>query len=368
MGLAGPVRVLTVNAGSSSLKLALLDGDDLAGERHVESWGGEPEPIEEFLGEHGAEIIGHRVVHGGDLITEATVVDDDVQNYLESIADLAPLHQPRAIDGIRVARRVAPGVPSVVCVDTAFHARLPAAAATYALPREWNERYGLRRYGFHGLSHSYAVRRGAELAGMEPGRGKVLSCHLGAGASMAAVLNGRCVDTTMGFTPEEGLVMNTRSGSIDPGLIGWLIDARGVAPQEVFETLARRSGIAGLAGGAWDLREVMEARENGDHDAATAFDVYRHSLVRHAGAMLAVLGGLDLLVFTGGIGEHQPPVRAAVGSALVFAGAAIDPAHNIHTGEGEISAAGAAARSVVVHAREDLEIARQSRVAVAVRG
>ncbi|MEB3368574.1 acetate/propionate family kinase [Saccharopolyspora mangrovi] len=366
--MAGPVRVLTVNAGSSSLKLALLDGDELVEEQQVESWGGEPEPIAEFLDEHGAEVIGHRVVHGGDRVTEATVVDDEVQEYLASLTDLAPLHQPRALEGIRVARRIAPGVPSVACVDTAFHARLPTAAATYALPRAWNERYGLRRYGFHGLSHSYAVQRGAELAGLQPGRGKVLSCHLGAGASMAAVLDGRCVDTTMGFTPEEGLVMNTRSGSIDPGLIGWLIDAKGVEPQEVFETLARRSGIAGLSGGSGDLREVLEARENGDADAATAFDVHRHSLVRHAGAMLAVLGGLDLLVFTGGIGEHQPPVRAAVGSALVFAGAAIDPARNIHAQEGEISAAGAAARSVVVRAREDLEIARQSRVAVAVFG
>ncbi|WP_406692103.1 acetate/propionate family kinase [Saccharopolyspora sp. ID03-671] len=366
--MAGPVRVLTVNAGSSSLKLGLLDGDELVDEHHAERWDGEPEPIAEFLDTHGAEVIGHRVVHGGARVTEATVVDDEVQAYLESLAELAPLHQPRAVAGIRVARRIAPEVPSVVCVDTAFHARLPTAAATYALPREWNERYGLRRYGFHGLSHAYAVRRGAELTGLEPGRGKVLSCHLGAGASMAAVLDGRCVDTTMGFTPEEGLVMNTRSGSVDPGLLGWLIDARGVAPQEVFEALATRSGIAGLSGGSGDLRDVLDARENGDHDAATAFDVYRHSLVRHAGAMLAVLGGLDLLVFTGGIGEHQPPVRAAVGSALVFAGAAIDPARNIHAEEGEISAAGAGARSVVVRAREDLEIARQSRVAVAVRG
>ncbi|RRO14766.1 acetate/propionate family kinase [Saccharopolyspora rhizosphaerae] len=365
--MARPVRVLTVNTGSSSLKLGLLDGDDLVDERHEERWDGEPAPIADFLDRHGAEVVGHRVVHGGDRIIEATVVDDSVQAYLESLTELAPLHQPRAIEGIRVARHLAPEVPSVVCVDTAFHARLPPAAATYPLPREWNERYSLRRYGFHGLSHAYAVRRGAELVGMPAGRGKVLSCHLGAGASMAAVLDGRCVDTTMGFTPEEGLVMNTRSGSVDPGLLGWLINTRGLAPQEVFEVLAKRSGIAGLAGGSGDLRDVLDARENGDHDAATAFDVYRHSLVRHAGAMLAVLGGVDLLVFTGGVGEHQPTVRAAVGRALVFAGAAIDPARNIHAGEGEISAAGAAARSVVVRAREDLEVAREARVAVALR-
>ncbi|MEU6267301.1 acetate/propionate family kinase [Saccharopolyspora shandongensis] len=361
------MRVLTVNAGSSSLKLGLLDGDEAVAEETLERWEGGAEPIRRFLDEHGADAVGHRVVHGGTRIVAATVVDDAVLAYLDSLTELAPLHQPRAIAGLRAALTAAPGTPSVACVDTAFHAGLPVAAATYALPKEWNRQWSLRRYGFHGLSHSYAVVRGAEVAGLPPREGRVLCCHLGAGASMAAVRDGRCVDTTMGFTPEEGLVMNTRSGTVDPGLLGWLMTTKSVAPQELFDALAMRSGLAGLAGGSGDLREVLAARERGDVDAAVAFDVYRHSLVRFAGAMVAVLGGLDLLVFTGGIGEHQPPVRAAVCEALGFAGAAADPALNAAASDdADITAPGAAVRTVVVQAREDLEIARETRAAATV--
>ncbi|MGP4017433.1 acetate/propionate family kinase [Saccharopolyspora sp. 5N708] len=360
------MRVLTVNAGSSSLKLGLLDDDAAVADETLERWAGGAEPIRGFLDEHGADAIGHRVVHGGTRIVAARVVDDEVLAYLASLTELAPLHQPRAIDGLRAARDAAPDTPSVVCVDTAFHARLPTAAATYALPREWNRKWSLRRYGFHGLSHSYAVVRGAELAGVPPGQGRALCCHLGAGASMAAVRDGRCVDTTMGFTPEEGLVMNTRSGTVDPGLLGWLLITKGVGPQELFEVLSKRSGLAGLSGVSGDLRDVLAARDGGDADAAVAFDVYRHSLVRHAGAMVAVLGGLDLLVFTGGIGEHQPPVRAAVCEALEFVGVAVDPTRNAAaSGDADISAVGAAVRTAVVRAREDLEIARQTRAALA---
>ncbi|MBF6507499.1 acetate/propionate family kinase [Nocardia farcinica] len=362
------MRVLAVNAGSSSLKLVLLDGDDVVAHEHLERWEGEPEPIRRFLDEHGADAIGHRVVHGGNRIVTATVADDDVVDYLASLTELAPLHQPRALGGLRAARSIAPGTPSVVCVDTAFHAGLPPAAATYALPREWNRKWSLRRYGFHGLSHSYAVVRGADLTGLPPRQGRVLSCHLGAGASMAAVRDGRCADTTMGFTPEEGLVMNTRSGTVDPGLIGYLINTKGVAPQELFGVLAKRSGLAGLSGTSGDLRDVLTARSEGDGDAAVAFDVYRRSLVRYAGAMVAVLGGLDLLVFTGGTGEHQPPVRAAVCEALSFAGAALDPERNeAASGDADITAVGAPVRTAVVQAREDLEIARQTRAAVRAR-
>ncbi|GAA0522419.1 acetate kinase [Saccharopolyspora subtropica] len=359
------MRVLAVNAGSSSLKLSLLDDGEAVAADVLERWDGAAEPIRRFLDEHGADAIGHRVVHGGPRVVDATVVDDAVLNYLASLTDLAPLHQPRALAGLRAARAAAPGTPSVACVDTAFHARLPVGASTYALPREWNRAWSLRRYGFHGLSHSYAVVRGAEVAGLPPGWGRVLSCHLGAGASMAAVLEGRCVDTTMGFTPEEGLVMNTRSGSVDPGLLGWLLTAKAVAPPELFETLTKRSGLLGLSGVSGDLRDVLAARDNGDADAAVAFDVYRHSLVRHAGAMAAVLGGVDLLVFTGGIGEHQPPVRAAVGEALEFAGVTVDPTRNAQaSGDADISIPGATVRTVVVEAREDREIARQTTAAL----
>lgn len=362
--MAGPARVLTVNAGSSSLKLRLLDGEVLTVEQELERWDGDAEPIRAFLVEHGADAIGHRVVHGGTRMSAAAVVDDDVAQYLDSLTELAPLHQPRALAGIRAARRAAPGTPSVACVDTAFHATLPAAAATYALPREWNRKWSLRRYGFHGLSHAYASVRGAHVTGLVPGRGRVLSCHLGAGASLAAVRDGRSVDTTMGFTPEEGLVMASRSGSVDPGLLGFLLTVKGMPVADLFDALATRGGLAGLSGSG-DLRDVFAARDGGDRDAALALDVYLHSLVRHAGAMLAVLGGLDLVVFTGGVGEHQPPVRSAVCAALECAGVAVDPARNAAAdGDTDIGAPGARVRVAVVQAREDLEIARQTRAAL----
>ncbi|WP_249124700.1 acetate/propionate family kinase [Saccharopolyspora erythraea] len=364
--MAVVMRVLTVNAGSSSLKLRVLDGDSVVASHDVQRWDGEREPIAEFIDEHGADAVGHRVVHGGTEVTGPVVVDDKVLEYLDSLTDLAPLHQPRALSGVRAALEEAPDTPSVVCVDTAFHTTLPEAAATYALPREWNREWGIRRYGFHGLSHGFAVVRGAELAGLEPGKGRVLSCHLGAGASLAAVRDGRCVDTTMGFTPAEGLVMATRCGSTDPGLVEWLIDVAGVEPGEVFETLQKRSGIEGLSGVSSDLRDVLAASGRGDRDAALAFDVFTHSLVRHAGAMVAVLGGLDLLVFTGGVGEHQTPVRSSLCEALGFLGVEVDQARNDEvSADADISGADAGARTVVVSAREDLEIARQTRAALA---
>lgn len=359
------MRVLTVNAGSSSLKLRLLDDDEQVAGQDVQRWRGEAEPIRDFFHEHGAEAVGHRVVHGGSRLTGPAVVDEELVHYLSSLTDLAPLHQARALEGIRAARECAPDAPSVACVDTAFHTTLSPAAATYALPKEWNEQWSLRRYGFHGLSHSYAARRGAELTGMQPSGGRVLTCHLGAGASLAAVRGGECVDTTMGFTPDEGLVMATRTGSVDPGLLGWLVTSGRVEPDELFTAIQKRSGLAGLSGTSGDLRDVVAARDDGDADAELAYDVYAHSLVRHAGALVAVLGGLDLLVFTGGVGEHQPALRGQLAGALAFTGAAVDPDRNEEsTSDADITAAGAQVRTAVVGAREDLEIARQTRSAL----
>ncbi|MFR9732000.1 acetate/propionate family kinase [Saccharopolyspora sp. MS10] len=357
------MRVLTVNAGSSSLKLRLLDDDELVAAHDVPRWHGEPEPLREFQAEHAAEAIGHRVVHGGRAVRGPTPLDDRVVEQLAALTELAPLHQSRALQGIRAARDFAPDTPSVACVDTAFHRTLPEAARTYALPKEWNERWSLRRYGFHGLSHGYAVRRGAELAGNAGGR--VLSCHLGAGSSLAAVRGGRCVDTTMGFTPEEGLVMATRSGSVDPGLLCWLLTSRGVSPEELRTTLQERSGLAGLAGGSGDLRDVLTAREDCDLDAELAYDVHAHALLRHAGAMIAAMGGLDLLVFTGGIGEHQPRLRADLADGLGFLGVEVDPERNAATtSDADISSRTARVRAVVVESREDVEISRQTREAL----
>jgi acetate kinase len=255
---------------------------------------------------------------------------------------------------------VLPRVDHLACFDTAFHATLSPAARTYALPSEWRSRWPLRRFGFHGLSHGYASRRAAELAGRPLAELRIVSCHLGAGASLCAVEAGRSVDTTMGFTPLEGLVMATRAGSVDPGLITWLIGPGGLTRDEVNDGLEHASGLIGLCGTA-DMREVLERRATGDADAILAFDVYTHSLRRTIGSMIAALIAVDVYVFTGGVGEHAADVRAASGLPL-------DAATNASTTtDGEISAADADARTFVVTAHEDLEIAAQVREVLAAR-
>ena len=350
------MRVLVVNTGSSTLKLRLLAEDDRVVASHdVDPWEGglDPAVLEPF---RPADAVGHRVVHGGVSLREATRIDGDVLDRIEALTPLAPLHQPRAVAAIRALDEALPGLPAVACFDTAFHATLPAAAATYALPREWIERWSLRRYGFHGLSHQYAVRRAAELVGPSS---RVVTCHLGAGASLCAVLDGRSVDTTMGFTPLEGLVMATRSGSVDPGLVLWLVTEAELDPAEVTTALEKSSGLAGLSGTTGDMREVLGA---GDEAAGLAVDVYVHRLRREIAAMAAALDGLEVLVFTGGVGEHAPAIRAAAADGLGFLGVAVDADRNgSTTGDGDISSAGAAVRTVVVTAREDLEVARQVR-------
>jgi acetate kinase len=306
------------------------------------------------------DAVGHRVVHGGPGRTGPARVDDALVDQLEAINSLAPLHNPRALAGIRSVRDLLPGVPAVACFDTTFHASLPPAARTYAVPREWNERWGLRRYGFHGLSHAYAVRRGAQLARRPAEELRVVSAHLGAGASLAAVRNGVSVDTTMGFTPLAGLVMNTRPGTLDPGLLLWLLGEGAVAPDELGDALEHRSGLKGLSGTSGDLREVLAGREDGDAACALAFDVYLHRLARETAAMTAAIGGLDLLVLTGGVGEHAWQVRAGLAGALPHLGLALDAELNrATTADADISAPGAPVATVVVTAREDLEIRRQ---------
>ncbi|HEV7188218.1 MAG TPA: acetate/propionate family kinase [Blastococcus sp.] len=358
------MRLLVVNAGSSSLKLARLDDDGaVTAGTTVEAWQGERhlEPLEAFLGGCGAvDAVGHRVVHGGPRYTGPVRVDDDVLGYLDSIGHLAPLHNPRALAGVRSVRDLLPDTPAVACFDTTFHATLPPAARTYAVPREWNERWDLRRYGFHGLSHAHAVRRAAEIVGRPAEDLRIVSCHLGAGASLAAVRGGVSVDTTMGFTPLAGLVMNTRPGTLDPGLLLWLLEQGRVPTAELGDVLEHRSGLRGLSGTSGDLREVLAGRDAGDPACALAFDVYLHRLARETAAMTAATGGLDLLVLTGGVGEHAWQVRAGLAAALPHLGLALDEAANpTTTADGDISAPGAQVRTVVVTAREDLEIRRQ---------
>ena len=353
------MRVLTVNTGSSSIKLRLLDANDaVLAEREVPSSGGDVDPAAlraelDRLGE--ADVVAHRIVHGGAR-TYATCLDDAERAALAELTPLAPLHQPKALAAVAAVSEWQPELPAVGCYDTAFHAFLPAAAATYAVPAEWRERFGLRRYGFHGLSHAYVARRSADLLGAAPAR--LVSCHLGAGASLAAIRDGRSVDTTMGFTPLEGLVMATRSGSVDPGLVLWLV-RQGIAAEEVHDALEHRSGLLALAGTA-DMRDVL-ARD--DAAAQGALDVYLHRLAAGVAGMVAALGGLDALVFTGGVGEHAPEIRRRVADRLAFLGVGIDQGVNATArGDAELSSAAATVRTLVLAAREDAEMARQARL------
>jgi acetate kinase len=348
------VRVLVVNAGSSSLKLRLVGADDeLLGARDLEP-GGDVAAALADLGE--ADASGHRVVHGGARFVDPVVIDDTVVAALDELTALAPLHQPPALAALAALRRAAPHLPAVACFDTAFHAGLPEAAATYALPRTWRERWPLRRYGFHGLSHAWAARRA--------GGSRVITCHLGAGASLAAVRDGQCVDTTMGFTPLEGLVMATRSGDVDPGLLMWLLEHTDLSRAEVSEGLWHESGLQGLAGTA-DMREVLAAAARGEPPAVLAFGVYVHRLRAAIAAMAAALGGLDALVFTGRVGERAPEVRSRAAAGLGFLGVTLDEAANAAaTTDAEIGAPDAPARTLVIESREDLEIARATRTAL----
>ena len=358
------MRVLVLNAGSSSLKLSVVTPDGhVAAATALQRWEGGPDPhaVREFLTRAGpVDAMGIRVVHGGPRYTGPVRIDSEVLAYLESIADLAPLHNPRAVAAMHLVADLLPGVAAVACFDTAFHATLPAAARAYALPREWNERWGLRRYGFHGLSHAHAARRVAELLDGTAPPGRVVSCHLGAGASLAAIRDGVCRDTTMGFTPLAGLVMATRSGDVDPGLLLWLLQHGKVTVEELNRVLEHESGLRGLSGTSGDLRDVLAGAAAGNPACVLAFDVFTHRLSREIAAMTAAIGGLDVLVLTGGIGEHAPLVRTEVATRLRYLGVEIDPDRNdAVTGDTDISRTGATVRTVVVTAREDVEIARQ---------
>lgn len=360
------MRVLVVNAGSSTLKLRVLDGDDrvLA---VAETGPDDAAAVEHLLAEHGpVDAAGHRVVHGGHRFVRPTVVDAEVLAGLEALVPLAPLHQPGALAGIRRVQAALPDVPSVACFDTAFHATIPAEASTYPVPAAWRERFGLRRFGFHGLSHAYASRRAIELLGARAAH-RTVTCHLGAGSSLTAVVDGRSVDTTMGFTPNEGIAMATRSGSVDVGMLTWLLSA-GVTPSELEDGLQHRSGLLGLAGAA-DMREVLARVDAGDAAATLALDVWLHRAAQGVAAMAASAGGLDALVFTGGIGQRSAVVRRALAGRLAWLGVSVDDAADERAGgdrDLEVTADGAPVRTLVVAAREDLEIARETRAALTV--
>jgi acetate kinase len=363
------LRVLVVNAGSSSLKLTLLDGDEAIAERRLVAPKAEVDPAELRAALDSplrdADAVGHRVVHGGERFRQAVRIDTDVEAALRELAELAPLHQPKSLAALDAVTAVLPALPAVACFDTAFHATLSAAAATYALPAEWRERWGLRRFGFHGLSHAWVARRAPELLGRDPAGLRVISCHLGAGASLCAIKDGRSVDTTMGFTPLEGLVMATRSGSVDPGMLLWLLEHEQLSAAELTDALEHRSGLLGLAGSA-DMREIIE-RSSADPQARLALDVYVHRLRAGVASMAAALGGTDVLVFTGGVGERSPQIRALAAQGLDFLGVGVDTVLNDTTpadADRDISMPGRVVRTLALIAREDIEIARQTRMAL----
>lgn len=357
-------RVLVVNAGSSSLKLSVVERDGIAS-AHADIHCPEnipPGAIAGFVrGTGSVDAVGHRVVHGGADFAGPVRVTPSVVGLIAALAPLAPLHQNRALAAIDAVREALADVPAVACFDTAFHRTLPPEASTYALPQAWRTKWNLRRYGFHGLSHAYAARRGTELAGLDPAVARVVTCHLGAGASLAAVHGGVSVDTTMGFTPAEGLVMATRPGDIDPGLLIWLL-RNGIGLDELDDALEHRSGLSALAGHGGDMRAIRSAADNGDEASLLARQLYAYRVGTHAAAMAAAMGGLDALVFTGGVGEHDDAIRAAAVANLGFTGVAIHAARNAAaSGDADISAPHTAVKTLVVAAREDVEIASQTR-------
>ena len=363
--------VLVLNCGSSSVKYRVFRGDETTASGLVERIG-EPggdaasheEALRVVLSRVDTEAIvavGHRVVHGGLRFTEPTLIDDEVVEQVRRLSPLAPLHNPANLAGIEAARAALPELPQVAVFDTAFHRTLPPAASTYALDTALTRRLGIHRYGFHGTSHAYVSRRTANLLGRPLRTVNTITLHLGNGASACAVAGGRSVDTSMGFTPLEGLVMGTRTGDIDPAVVFYLHWEAGLSVDEIDRLLNRRGGLAGLCGDN-DMRRVLARRAAGDPAATLAFDVYCARIRHYVGAYYATLGRVDAITFTGGVGEHAAPVRAAALAGLERLGIAVDPARNAAAGFGEriISPDGAEVAVCVVPTDEEREIARQT--------
>jgi acetate kinase len=362
--------VLVLNTGSSSVKYRLIDAAtgrsvaDALVERSDDADAVEAALIAEpALAGADVRAVGHRVVHGGGRFTEPALVDETVLDTLRTLIPLAPLHLPANIAGIETARRMFPDAAQVAVFDTAFHRTLPPRAHTYAVPELWREQYAVRRYGFHGISYQYVSGRAAAFLGRDPAETNLIVLHLGNGASACAIQGGRSVDTSMGLTPLEGLVMGTRSGDVDPALPAYLERVAGLDAAKVEAALNHDSGLLALAG-ASDLRDVHAAADAGagGEQARLALDVYCYRIRKYIGAYLAALGHTDAVVFTAGVGEHDPGVRAAALNGLEGFGIAVDPQRNNAPGHGEraISPDGAAIPVLVVPTDEEAEIARQT--------
>jgi acetate kinase len=366
-------RVLVLNCGSSSVKYRLYDDQTVRDKGKIERVGepgGGPADHETAVRDvlsglnlDGLTAVGHRVVHGGRRFAEPVLIDDAVLAAIRDLVPLAPLHNPANLAGIEVARESLPGVPQVAVFDTAFHHTLPEAAATYAIDRDIAERYGVRRYGFHGTSHAYVSRRTAELLERPYAELNTITLHLGNGASACAVAGGRSVATSMGMSPLQGLVMGTRSGDLDPTVIFHLRREGGLSVDDIDDLLNHRSGLLGLTG-VNDMREVLERRAGGDPAATLAFEVYCRRITGYVGAYYALLGRVDAVTFTAGVGERAAPVRAAALAGLDRLGIAVDPARNDGSGDRVISPDGAEVTVCVISTDEEREIAQETRAVV----
>jgi acetate kinase len=389
------MNILVCNAGSSTLKFSLFEaeGEHLLAEGGIDwstqpTWlvvrcAGQPEVREALALRHHAEAIarilaalqagpaaplpapgavhavGHRVVHGGERYTTAVRITPEVTQAIAALAALAPLHNPASLAGIHAVEQVLPGVPQVAVFDTAFHATLSEAARTYPVPRQWRREWGVRRYGFHGLSHAYCATRAAQMLGRQDAR--LIIAHLGNGASVSAVHHGLCVDTSMGFTPLEGLMMGTRSGSIDPGILVYLLRQHGLDAEQLDQALNYASGLLGVSGVSSDMRQVLAAMPQ-QADARLAVAVYVHRLRQTVGAMAATLGGVEALVFTAGVGEHAAVIRARVCEPLGYLGLTLDHAANAACqADADIAVPASPGRILVIATREDVTIVRETR-------
>jgi acetate kinase len=364
--------VLVFNAGSSSLKSELFDSraerslaqHDVSVEATFDrdDFGNAARQILDRVDPEAVAIVGHRVVHGGARFTQPVVIDTAVRQEIADLVAIAPQHNAPALDVIDAVTEAVPAVPQVAVFDTAFHATLPEEAYLYGVPYAWYRDHGVRRYGFHGISHQYCALRAAELLASPVSGLKLVTCHLGSGCSLAAVAGGRSVATTMGFTPLDGLVMATRPGSVDPGILTWMLATGRIGPDDLEAILQHRSGLLGLSGFSGDMREILTRRDAGDARAVAAFNVYVFRLVQEIAAMVAALGGIDALVFTAGVGERSPVVRAEACARLAWLGVALDGELNERIEpDGTISVPGSTVSVLVVRAREALMIARECR-------
>ncbi len=389
------MKILVINAGSSSLKYQLIDMDthdvlakglcerigiDGSNLQHTNVSKDEKTKIEKPMKDHGDAIqmvidalvdkeigvissmdeigaVGHRVVHGAEEFADSCMITEAVMKALEKCTPLAPLHNPPNIIGIEACKKIMPNVPMVGVFDTAFHQTMPAKAFMYALPYELYEEDRIRKYGFHGTSHKYVSQKAAEFLGKPASELKIVTCHLGNGSSISAVDGGKCVDTSMGFTPLDGVPMGTRTGSMDPAVVIYLVNQKGMSAKEVDSLMNKQSGVQGVSGVSSDFRDLSAAAKEGNDRAKLALDMFSYQVKKYIGAYAAAMGGIDAVVFTAGVGENDAATREAIVSGLEFMGIEIDPAKNNARGTVDISADGAKVKTLVIPTNEELMIA-----------